>query len=84
MTRMTGPDCVVMCNLINIYIHTDIHVHIHIYIRGDLKLPQDHRGERGEQNKSLLYCVTISERALQQRPEHRKLPYLSRPIVFFF
>ena len=22
MTRMTGPDCVVMCNLINTYIHT--------------------------------------------------------------
>ena len=24
MTRMTGPDCVVMCNLINKYIHTYI------------------------------------------------------------
>ena len=24
MTRMTGPDCVVMCNLINTYIHTYI------------------------------------------------------------
>ena len=23
MTRMTGPDCVVMCNLINTYIHTE-------------------------------------------------------------
>ena len=22
MSRMTGPDCVVMCNLINTYIHT--------------------------------------------------------------
>ena len=28
MTRMTGPDCVVMCNLINTHTHT----HIHIYI----------------------------------------------------
>ena len=27
MTRMTGPDCVVMCNLINTYIHTYIHIH---------------------------------------------------------
>ena len=27
MTRMTGPDCVVMCNLINTYIH----IYIHIY-----------------------------------------------------
>ena len=23
MTRMTGPDCVVMCNLINTYIHRE-------------------------------------------------------------
>ena len=31
MTRMTGPDCVVMCNLINTYIHTYIHTYyIHI------------------------------------------------------
>ena len=29
MNRMTGPDCVVMCNLINTYIHTYIHTHIH-------------------------------------------------------
>ena len=34
MTRMTGPDCVVMCNLINTYIHTYIHtyMYIHTYI----------------------------------------------------
>ena len=32
MTRMTGPDCVVMCNLINKYIHTYIHTYIHAYI----------------------------------------------------
>ena len=29
MTRMTGPDCAVMCNLIN------IHTYIHTYIRED-------------------------------------------------
>ena len=23
MTRMTGPDCAVMCNLINTYTHTE-------------------------------------------------------------
>ena len=27
MTRMTGPDCAVMCNLINI--HTYMHIYIH-------------------------------------------------------
>ena len=33
MTRMTGPDCVVMCNLINTYyIHTYLHAHIRTYI----------------------------------------------------
>ena len=25
MTRMTGPDCAVMCNLINIHAYIDIH-----------------------------------------------------------
>ena len=46
MTRMTGPDRVVMCNLINTYIHTynkyihtyicNVHTYIHTYIhRGD-------------------------------------------------
>ena len=33
MTRMTGPDCVVMCNLINTYIHTYLVLYIHTYIR---------------------------------------------------
>ena len=28
MTRMTGPDCAVMCNLINTHIHTHTHTHI--------------------------------------------------------
>ena len=28
MTRMTGPDCVVMCNLINTYIHTWLVLHL--------------------------------------------------------
>ena len=31
MTRMTGPDCVVMCNLINTYIHTYIHTYMHTW-----------------------------------------------------
>ena len=26
-TRMTGPDCAVMCNLINTYTHTHTHTH---------------------------------------------------------
>ena len=30
MTRMTGPDCAVLCNLINI--HTYLHTYIYTYI----------------------------------------------------
>ena len=35
VSRITGPDCAVMCNLINIhtYVHTYIHAYIHTYIR---------------------------------------------------
>ena len=51
MTRMTGPDCVVMCNLINTYIHiyihmcnlinTYIHTYIHTYVQSLLeRLPE--------------------------------------------
>ena len=29
MTRMTGPDCAVMCNLINIYTYTHTQTHTH-------------------------------------------------------
>ena len=32
MTRMTGPDCAVMCNLINIHTYIRKHTHIHTYI----------------------------------------------------
>ena len=31
MTRMTGPDCVVMCNLINTHTHTELSVYILLY-----------------------------------------------------
>ena len=29
MTRMTGPDCVIMCNLINTHTHTHTHLTPH-------------------------------------------------------
>ena len=39
MTRMTGPDCVVMCNLINTYIHTYRHtdIPVHTYRHTDIQ-----------------------------------------------
>ena len=36
MTRMTGPDCVVICNLINTYIHIYIHTYMHTYIHTNI------------------------------------------------
>ena len=38
MTRMTGPDCVVMCNLINTYIHTYIHTYTHRHTHHTVQL----------------------------------------------
>ena len=32
-TRMTGPDCVVMCNLINTHTHTHTHTHTFLAIK---------------------------------------------------
>ena len=34
MTRMTRPDCAVMCNLINTHTHTHTHTHKEINIYG--------------------------------------------------
>ena len=31
MTRMTGPDCAVMCKLIDTHTHTHTHTNTHIY-----------------------------------------------------
>ena len=45
MTRMTGPDCVVMCNLINTYIHTYIHAYMHAYIHAYLIPPWEDQCE---------------------------------------
>ena len=47
MTRMTGPDCAAMCNLINIhaYIHTYIDRYIHTYIHTSLIPPREDQCE---------------------------------------
>ena len=52
MTRMTGPDCVVMCNLVNTYIHTYIelhtYTHTHTHIHRNRKIAVDAARETGE------------------------------------
>ena len=48
MTRMTGPDCVVRCNLINTYIHTYIHIYIHTYIKRHTETPDKNKTKHSE------------------------------------
>ena len=49
MTRMTGPDCVVMCNLINTHTHCCIHSTYCVPIMDGRR-----RGTRGESRKQAL------------------------------
>ena len=55
MTRMTGPDCVVMCNLINTYIHTYIHTY---YI--DIHTCEWHRMTRMTGPDCVVMCNLIN------------------------
>ena len=45
MTRMTGPDCVVMCNLINTHTHTHTHTDVHVLIKELAIRRVEHRSE---------------------------------------
>ena len=38
MTRMTGPDCAVMCNLINTHTHADTHTRRHTHTNTHIDL----------------------------------------------
>ena len=65
MTRMTGPDCVVMCNLINTHTHTHTHTHYamialyvwssHLAYNQPGKVASPARGElNGEKTRSTI------------------------------
>ena len=56
MTRMTGPDCVVMCNLINTYIHTYIH---NTYIRPLKPLPAARADKAGKDVSQLDRALKV-------------------------
>ena len=47
MTRMTGPDCVVMCNLINTHTHTHTHTYTHTHTHTQKKKTHGWIFERG-------------------------------------
>ena len=59
MTRKTGPDCAVVCNLINIhkYIHTYIHTYKHTYRRGRGHV-EEHRIETGTEARTVAEMGT--------------------------
>ena len=45
MTRMTRPDCAVMCNLINTHAHTHTHTHTRV---GSVAANSDNLGSKKE------------------------------------
>ena len=56
MTRMTGPDCAVMCNLINIHART----HTHSQNIGRIKASStDYDGLRGYVQFNITICKSI-------------------------
>ena len=77
MTRMTGPDCVVMCNLINTYIHTYIpnnRAHEEVVLAwallrmGDHRLPKrvmsgelENAGKRGPEGKDKEWTDCVGD-----------------------
>ena len=54
MTRMTGPDCVVMCNLMNTYTRTRAHTHS-IGLEAELSLPQ----LEVRKNITVIHCIIV-------------------------
>ena len=84
MTRMTGPDCVVMCNLINTYIHTYIiNKYIHTY---SLAICDDHT----HYIHAYILCrpclwVAVEHRGYGTlRPEAAWITYNNREVVSLF
>ena len=74
MTRMTGPDCVVMCNLINTHTHTHTHLQ-------DLQTQESAatkramvrlRGAREKGAMAFVECLGVSEDDTMEGPLWRE------------
>ena len=57
MTRMAGPDCVVMCNLINTHTHTHTHIYIDLCMYGVLMMMMVPLSELSTIFQSILYSL---------------------------
>ena len=60
MTRMTGPDCVVMCNLINTHTHTHTHTHTQTHTLGVTGNDKD----KLVRNSSILHLILTPHRLI--------------------
>ena len=72
MTRMTGPDCVVMCNLINTYIHTYVHITDN-YITGSLfeYLGTRHLGPTRTTRDTVVFQIRTAYKGIVTRIHER-------------
>ena len=70
MTRMTGPDCVVVCNLINTHTHICIHTHIHKRGRGWERRRERERDRRGRRRSEEAHKNCRRDQALSFRMRH--------------
>ena len=59
MTGMTGPDCAVMCNLINTHTHTHTHTHARGYVQFN-KYTHTHTHTHGAQGSSKICTIRES------------------------
>ena len=76
MTRMTGPDCAVMCNLINT--HTYTHTHTHTVKKGVIP----HQSKRPG---ALKLAKTRKKQKTEQTPRDALFYFIEkRPGAFFF
>ena len=69
MTRMTGPDCVVMCNLINTHTHT--HTHAFIHAPKQISQSRTQRADAGRDGRAeIVSRDQISSRERRQGKYH--------------
>ena len=83
MTRMTGPDCVVMCNLINTCIHTYIHTYRRKKLLQDLQKTQESaamkramvrfRAAREKGAIAFVECLGFSQEDTMEGPLWREI-----------
>ena len=75
MTRMTGPDCAVMCNLINTHTHTHKYTHTHTHTKRRLDHVTSCASDAHKQDGVTLDMdmIWIDTRIDNHRTEHARV-----------